>query len=283
MLAAVDLGSNSFRLHVGSFDGQYIRIIKSAREPIRLGAGLDKNGNLTPKAMQSALDCLSRFSEILQATPLYGVRVVATNTIRIARNAASFLPLAEKAIGYPIEVISGEEEGRLIYMGVAGFIDRRDERRLVIDIGGGSTEVVLGHGAEIERVESFSIGTVRICTNFFADERIRAASFEAATLSARSHFEDSMAGFHPRYWTVAYGSSGTMRTLAEIIKKKCTRRRVAFAKKSKRVKRAPDQLRKIQQDRSHRHTPRTSRGDARRPAGLAGPVRRTRSAQPAAG
>ena len=219
MLAAVDLGSNSFRLHVGSFDGQDIRIIKSAREPIRLGAGLDKNGNLTPQAMQSALDCLRRFSEILQATPLRSVRVVATNTMRIARNAASFLPLAEKAIGYPIEVISGEEEGRLIYMGVAGFIDRPDERRLVIDIGGGSTEVVLGHGTEIERVESFGIGTVRTCANFFADERISAASFEAATLSARSHFEDGMAGFHPRYWTVAYGSSGTMRTLAEIIEK----------------------------------------------------------------
>ena len=153
MLAAVDLGSNSFRLHVGSFDGQDIRIIKSAREPIRLGAGFDKNGNLTPQAMQSALDCLRRFSEILQATPLRSVRVVATNTMRIARNAASILPLAEKAIGYPIEVISGEEEGRLIYMGVAGFIDRPDERRLVIDIGGGSTEVVLGHGTEIERVE----------------------------------------------------------------------------------------------------------------------------------
>ena len=219
MLAAVDLGSNSFRLHIGSHDGENIRVIKSAREPIRLGAGLDRNGNLTVQAMQNALDCLSRFAEILQATPLSGVRVVATNTLRIARNAADFMPLAEKAIGHPIEIISGEEEGRLIYMGVAGFLNQPDERRLVIDIGGGSTELALGHGAEIERVESFSIGTVRTGSSFFADERLTAASFEEAILSARSHFEDGVAGFHPRYWNVVYGSSGTMRTLAELIEK----------------------------------------------------------------
>lgn len=219
MLAAVDLGSNSFRLHIGSHDGEGIRIIKSAREPIRLGAGLDNKGNLTPQAIQTALDCLTRFSEVLKSTPLQAVRVVATNTIRIARNGAAFLPLAEKAIGYPIEIISGEEEGRLIYMGVAGFLDRHDERRLVIDIGGGSTEVILGHGSEIERVESFSIGTVRTSASFFGDERISATSFDAAVLSARSHFEDGMAGFHPRYWNIAYGSSGTVRTLTEIIEK----------------------------------------------------------------
>lgn len=219
MLAAVDLGSNSFRLHIGSFDGEGIRIIKSAREPIRLGAGLDSNGNLTAQAMQSALACLSRFSEILKSTSLHKVRVVATNTMRIARNGAAFLPLAEKAIGHPIEIISGEEEGRLIYMGVAGFLNKASERRLVIDIGGGSTEVILGHGSDIERVESFGIGTVRTCTNFFGEERINAISFEAAVLSARSHFEDGIAGFQPEYWDVGYGSSGTMRTMAEIIEK----------------------------------------------------------------
>lgn len=219
MLAAVDLGSNSFRLHIGIHDGERIRIIKSAREPIRLAAGLDRNGNLTAQAMQNALACLSRFAEILNATKLTSVRVVATNTLRIARNAAAFLPLAEKAIGYPIEIISGEEEGRLIYIGVASFQNQRDERRLVIDIGGGSTELALGRGEEIERVESFSIGTVSTSNSFFTDERLTEASFDAAILSARSHFEDGVAGFHPRYWDVVYGSSGTMRTLAELIEK----------------------------------------------------------------
>jgi exopolyphosphatase/guanosine-5'-triphosphate,3'-diphosphate pyrophosphatase len=219
MLAAVDLGSNSFRLHMGSHDGDGIRILKSAREPIRLGAGLDKQGNLTPQAMQSALACLSRFSEILKSAQLSGIRVVATNTMRVARNAATFLPLAEKAIGYPIEVISGEEEGRLIYMGVANFLALPDERRLVIDIGGGSTELALGHGDQVERVESFGIGTTQSSEAFLAEDRITAAAFDEAILVARSYFEDGVADFHPHYWSIAYGSSGTMRTLAEIIEK----------------------------------------------------------------
>ncbi|MFM8464046.1 MAG: Ppx/GppA family phosphatase, partial [Burkholderiaceae bacterium] len=140
MLAAVDLGSNSFRLHIGTFDGDRIRIINSAREPVRLGAGLDARRNLSQAAIQSALACLARFSHILQSTPLSGARVVATNTVRVARNASSFLPMFEKAIGYPIEIISGEEEGRLIYMGVASTLNLPLERRLVIDVGGGSTE-----------------------------------------------------------------------------------------------------------------------------------------------
>ncbi|MGH8808624.1 MAG: Ppx/GppA phosphatase family protein, partial [Noviherbaspirillum sp.] len=117
MFAAVDLGSNSFRMHIGMYDGESIRVVKSARDPIRLGAGLDGEGNLTEPAMQAALDCLRGFRAILEGYSLDAVRVVATNTMRIAKNAAVFLPEAEQAIGYPIEVISGEEEGRLIYMG----------------------------------------------------------------------------------------------------------------------------------------------------------------------
>jgi len=219
MLAAIDLGSNSFRLHIGTFDGEQIRIVNSAREPVRLGAGLDERGNLTLSAMQSAVACLSRFSEILQATPLTRVRVVATNTVRIARNARAFLQLAEKAIGYPIEVISGEEEGRLIYMGVAYALDDVSERRLVIDIGGGSTELVLGQGSEIEEVESFGIGTVATASRFFSGPKITEQAFESAILKARSYFEDGMKPFHPRLWHAAYGSSGTMRTIADVLEK----------------------------------------------------------------
>ncbi len=219
MFAAVDLGSNSFRLHIGAFDGEHIRIVNSAREPVMLGAGLDRRGNLTPQAIDTALACLSRFARILKATPLASVRVVATNTVRIARNAAIFLPLAEKAIGHPIDVISGEEEGRLIYMGVACALDRPGERRLVIDIGGGSTELILGHGSEIEEVESFSIGTAATAANFFGGERISTTAFDAAILEARSRFEDGIGPFHPKLWDIAYGSSGTMRTLAEVIER----------------------------------------------------------------
>ena len=217
MLAAVDLGSNSFRLHVGHYDGERIRILNTAREPVRLGAGLDRRGNLTSAAMDTALACLRRFSEILRSQPLSAVRVVGTNTLRIAKNRDTFLPLAEKAIGFPIEIISGEEEGRLIYLGVASSLDEPNERRLVVDIGGGSTEVVLGHGNDIEQAESFGIGTVKTALEFFPNDRITESGFAEAVLHSRSVFEDQLDAFHPRLWTVAYGSSGTMRTLAELI------------------------------------------------------------------
>jgi exopolyphosphatase/guanosine-5'-triphosphate,3'-diphosphate pyrophosphatase len=218
MFAAVDLGSNSFRLHIGKHDGEVMRIVKSARDPIRLAAGLDSDGNLTERAMQRAVECLSGFRAILSAYPLDAVRVVATNTVRIAKNAGRFLPAAEKAIGYPIEIISGEEEGRLIYMGVASMLAALpEERRLVLDIGGGSTELILGRGPEIERVESFSIGTVKQSLSFFAQGRIDAGSFDAAILSARSHFEDAAPPYHPQHWSNAYGSSGTIRAIADAI------------------------------------------------------------------
>lgn len=219
MFAAVDLGSNSFRLHIGMHDGAAIRVVKSARDPIRLAAGLDSKGNLTEQAMQTALDCLHNFRAILDAQPLDAVRVVATNTLRIAKNAAAFLPMAEQVIGYPIEIISGEEEGRLIYMGVASVLAAPAEKRLVVDIGGGSTELILGRGHEIQHVESFSIGTVKQSLSFFPNGRIDAASFDAAILSARSHFEDAAPPYNPQRWTNAYGSSGTIRAISEVIAK----------------------------------------------------------------
>jgi exopolyphosphatase/guanosine-5'-triphosphate,3'-diphosphate pyrophosphatase len=219
MFAAVDLGSNSFRLHVAHHDGETIQVIKSARDPIRLGAGLDSRDNLTEAAMQTALDSLARFRITLAAYPLNAVRVVATNTIRIARNSATFLPVAEKAIGYPIEIISGEEEGRLIYMGVASTVGAPGERRLVLDIGGGSTELIVGAGQDIERVESFSIGTVRMSQDFFVGGRIDAAAFDAAILSTRSLFEDAAPLFRPEHWSIAYGSSGTLRAIGDAIAK----------------------------------------------------------------
>jgi exopolyphosphatase/guanosine-5'-triphosphate,3'-diphosphate pyrophosphatase len=218
MFAAIDLGSNSFRMHIGAHDGSAMRILKSARDPIRLAAGLDRKGYLTEAAMQTAVESLARFRETLDAYSVDAARVVATNTLRIAKNAAAFLPAAEKAIGYPIEIISGEEEGRLIYMGVSSILPA-NEKRLVIDIGGGSTELILGSGQAIDKVESFSIGTVPQSLASFPDGVIDAASFEAAILSARSYFEDAAPAFHARYWTNAYGTSGTIRAIAQAISK----------------------------------------------------------------
>jgi len=217
MLAAIDMGSNSFRLHIGRFENGAIRVIKSAREPNRLAAGLDKNGFLTVAAMKRGVEALTRLRSVLSAYPISAVRAVATNTLRIARNAQDFLQAAEKALGHPIEVISGEEEGRLIYLGVANVVPDSDEHRLVIDIGGGSTELILGKGQEIERVESFSIGTVKQSLSFFPGRAIDQSSFDAAILSARSHFEDAASFYHAGNWKFAYGSSGTLRAIAEII------------------------------------------------------------------
>lgn len=219
MFAAVDLGSNSFRLHIGRYDGETIRIVKSARDPIRLAAGLDRDGNLTPQAITSAVDSLARFRTVLRDYHLDAVRVVATNTLRVALNAQELLPLAERAIGYPIEIISGEEEGRLIYMGVSGSLALPDEERLVIDIGGGSTEVILGRGSEIKFVESFSIGNVNQSLAFFSDGSIDAVAFERAILSARSHLEDAVEQFGGCQRTRVYGSSGTVRAIADVIAK----------------------------------------------------------------
>ncbi|MGB7479235.1 MAG: Ppx/GppA phosphatase family protein [Burkholderiaceae bacterium] len=217
MFAAVDLGSNSFRLHVAQAEGDELRVVKSARDPVRLGSGLDGRGYLTEAAMAAGAESLRRFAAILGAYPLDAVRAVATSTLRVAKNAATFLALAERALGQPIDIISGEEEGRLIYLGVASHVGRTDERRLVLDIGGGSTELILGRGAEAERVESFGIGTARQSLTFFPGGRIEEASFDAAILSARSQFEEAAALFSPEHWSRAYGSSGTVRAIAEVI------------------------------------------------------------------
>jgi len=217
MLAAVDLGSNSFRLHIGRHNGDVIEVVTSAREPTRLAAGLEPDGSLSVVALQRGIEAMQRLGEVLQSYPLEDVRVVATNTLRIATNAAEFLSAAEKAIGYPIEVISGEEEARLIYMGIANQLAIPGERRLVIDIGGGSTELILGRGQEIERAESIGIGTVWHSMNFFPAGRIDAAGFDAAILYARSRFEDVFPQPQGRKWIKVYGSSGTMRAIGEII------------------------------------------------------------------
>lgn len=219
MFAAVDLGSNSFRLHIGEPAGGRMHIVRSARDPIRLAAGLDQDNMLTEAAMDSALRTLQDFRAILDEYVLDAVRVVATNTLRVARNAEQLLPRLEQAIGHPIEVISGEEEGRLIYMGVARAIDKPDERRLVLDIGGGSTEVIAAIGSEIKLVESFGIGTHPQTAAFFGDGRITAQGFEAAVTEARARFEDAADLYKAQGWDAAYGSSGTMRAIHEVIGK----------------------------------------------------------------
>jgi exopolyphosphatase/guanosine-5'-triphosphate,3'-diphosphate pyrophosphatase len=217
MYAAVDLGSNSFRLHIGEPIAGQMHIVRTARDPIRLAAGLGPDGALSAGAMETAVRSLQDFSAILRQHRLDAVRVVATNTLRVATNAEQLLPRLEAAIGYPVEVISGEEEGRLIYMGVSCALGRPGEQRLVIDVGGGSTEVIAGRGDAIDLVESFSIGTHPQSAAWFPGGRMDAASFEAAVNAARARFEDAAAQYRAQGWQAVYGSSGTIRAINEVI------------------------------------------------------------------
>ncbi|MFK3740749.1 Ppx/GppA family phosphatase [Massilia sp. TN1-12] len=217
MYAAVDLGSNSFRLHIGEPIAGQIHLVRTARDPIRLAAGLGPGNVLGTDAQATAQKTLRDFGAILRQYRLDAVRVVATNTLRVATNAEQVLPRLEEAIGYPIEIISGEEEGRLIYMGVARALGAKPEQRLVIDIGGGSTELIAGLGDEIRMVESFSIGTHPQSAAYFEGGHISADAFHSAVNAARARFEDLAGQFREHGWEAVYGSSGTIRAINEVI------------------------------------------------------------------
>ena len=218
-LAVVDLGSNSFRLEIGRVEGDQVYQLDTWRETLRLGAGFDSKGRLKPAAMQAALACLARFRERLSGLHPAAVRVVATNAFRVARNAREFLARAERAIGLPIDVISGHEEARLTYFGVAHELPRSHEPRLVIDIGGGSTEFIIGRGLEPDRLDSLRIGCVEMTQRFFPEGEITRAGLDAAETVARVEIEAIARGFGPSLWREAYASSGTAVALADILEK----------------------------------------------------------------
>jgi len=217
LLAVVDLGSNSFRLEIGRVEGNQIYRLDTWRETLRFGAGLDPEGRIRSSAMQAALECLERFRERLAGLHPSAVRAVATNTFRVAQNAREFLPQAERALGFPIDVIGGHEEARLIYLGVAHELPRSPDPRLVVDIGGGSTEFIIGRGLEPERLESLKIGCVGFTQRFFPEGLITAEAFAAAETAARVEIEAIAREFGPDHWREAFASSGTAAALAEIL------------------------------------------------------------------
>jgi len=216
-LAVVDLGSNSFRLEIGRVEGNQIFRLDTWRETIRFGAGLDEKGNLTLAARKAALACLARFRERLSGLHPSAVRAVATNTFRVARNAGTFLPQAEAALGFPIDIIGGHEEARLIYLGVSHVLPASSEPRLVIDIGGGSTEFIIGRGMTPERLESLKLGCVSMTTTFFPTGILRASAFRDAETHARAEIEAIAREFGPEHWKEAFASSGTALALAAIL------------------------------------------------------------------
>jgi exopolyphosphatase/guanosine-5'-triphosphate,3'-diphosphate pyrophosphatase len=216
-LAVVDLGSNSFRLEVGRVEGDQIYRLDTQRETLRIGAGVDAKGNLTADARRAALACLARFGERLAGFDPSAVRAVATNTFRTARNGGPFLRQGERALGFPIDVISGHEEARLIYVGAAHVLPASSRPRLVVDIGGGSTEFIIGRGLEALQLESLKIGCVGMSQRFFADGALTAAAFASAETAARVEIEAIARDFDRGHWLDAYASSGTALALAEIL------------------------------------------------------------------
>ena len=216
-LAAVDLGSNSFRLEIVRLDhGQFARA-DYFKEAIRQGGSLDADRNLSQDAMQRGWDCLARFAEHLAGFKRGQVRAVATQTLREARNRDVFLDKASKILGFPIDVISGREEARLIYLGVAQMLPQSDERRLVTDIGGRSTELILGQGFEPRRMESYRVGSIAWSTRYFPDGLLNRRSFELAEIAAKALLDDAIDSYRRDHWDAAYGSAGTVGAIADIL------------------------------------------------------------------
>ena len=215
-LSAIDIGSNSFRLEIGQLRHGRYRRIDYLKDVVRLGAGLDDAGRLTESAVQRGLDSLQRFAARLHGFAPSYVRAVATQTLREASNRNAFLARAEQVLGYPVEIISGREEARLIYVGVA-TLQPSPKARLVIDIGGRSTEMILGQGATPNKTESFAVGSVSLSMRYFGDGRLDAAAFRAAQIAAGAEFEEALATFAPPHWQEAMGSSGTVGAVSEVL------------------------------------------------------------------
>jgi exopolyphosphatase/guanosine-5'-triphosphate,3'-diphosphate pyrophosphatase len=216
-LAAVDLGSNSFRLQVARIVDDQLYPLDSLKETVRLAGGLGDGKMLDQDAQERALACLSRFHERLRGLPEEAVRAVGTNTLRVAKNASQFLAKAQDALGFPIEVIAGLEEARLISLGVAHSLPPSGKKRFVVDIGGGSTELIIGSGLEPIRMESLYIGSVSFTKDYFADGRITASNLKEAELAARAELQTIRSKFSSAHWKQAVGSSGTARALDEIL------------------------------------------------------------------
>ncbi len=216
LVAAVDLGSNSFHLIIARLDHGELHVLDRLQEMVRLGGGLDAQGRLDRASQRRALECLARFGERLRDIPRANVSAVGTNTLRRARNAGRFLAAARKSLGHPIEIISGQEEARLIYQGVAHHLPAEVGERLVLDIGGGSTEIILGHGFEPKLAESLHVGCVSASNAHFPGGRITRKRWNRAETAARLEFEPVAAQFRKRGWQAAYGSSGTIRAVAAV-------------------------------------------------------------------
>ncbi len=217
LYAAIDLGSNSFRLEIGRVENGHLRRVEYLKETVRQGDGLNAERQLTEEAMERGLACLARFAERIAGFKPSHVRAVATQTLREARNRETFLVAARKVLGFPIEVIAGREEARLIYLGVSHLLPDSDERRLVVDIGGRSTELILGQGHTPITLESYRLGSVAWSVKYFPEGQWTQQAFTTAEIAAKAVLDEALGQYPPSAWDQAYGSSGTIGAVADAL------------------------------------------------------------------
>ena len=217
MLAAIDLGSNSFHMVVAQMLLGQLRVVDRLRESVRLAEGLDGFGGLKPDVLARALECLSRFGQRVHDIPAQRVRAVATNTVRRLRAPQTFLLPAETALGRPIEVVSGREEARLVYLGVAHAQPPKEEQlRLVIDIGGGSTECIIGRGMQALERESLQVGCVASTRRFFGNGKLSRKRWKDALIEVTAEFQQFAATYRSLGWDEAIGAAGTNKAIGAI-------------------------------------------------------------------
>ena len=217
-LAAIDLGSNSFRLEIAKYVGGHIEPLDSLRETVRLGGGMSKDKALSLDSMARGWACLERFAERIRGFESQQVRVVATQTLREASNREVFIATANRILGHEIEVIAGHEEARLIFQGVQAALPQIKERRLVIDIGGRSTEIIIGDDKKALTLSSFSVGSVSWSSKYFPAGVLNRTHFDHAIVAAEAIFEEAIDRFSASKWDTAYGASGTVGAVGNMLK-----------------------------------------------------------------
>ncbi len=217
LLASIDMGSNSFHMVVARLVHGEIRTVEKMGEKVQLGAGLDEHNNLSEEAQQRGIECLRRFAQRLKGTPPEGVQIVGTNALRVARNSQEFIDKAEEVLGYPVEVIAGREEARLIYLGVSHTLSDDEGRRLVIDIGGGSTEFVIGERFEPQELSSMHMGCVSFRNLYFPDGKITRKQMDKAIIHAEQELQSIWRRYRSIGWQSAVGSSGSIKAIASVL------------------------------------------------------------------
>ena len=217
LYAAIDLGSNSFHMIIARENHGQFQVIDKHKEMVRLRTGLDKDGNLTDKAFQTGIECLERFGQRLKGIPNKNIRAVGTNTLRNANNSQKFLKQGKQALGCSIKIISGQEEARLIYLGVSHGLPSNDDQRLVMDIGGGSTEYIIGKHFENSHLTSTEMGCISITQAFFAKGEITDENMNKAIAHCRQILRPHRSKLNKQGWDTAIGASGSIKAIGKII------------------------------------------------------------------